>query len=391
MRYTFGVTESGGSVHLLAGDWRGPDFATRADKNTSLCGKLMLHRKLEVGSGHVCRECSTNARGAADPGVLDISAPAPAARPTPATLAARPPGALFVPPARVAAAEVAGARPDDPVGRWVDMTPEMAEKRLQNSAPNRPFRRGRASGYATDMKHGRWLQTGEPIKIDTNGDLIDGQHRLTAIIWAGVTVRMYIVEGVQPEVMGVIDTGIPRTFGDRLSMANMPHGKTLAAVTRRLFLWDQGIYLATSKTFRDESGTSRAPTHQEMDDYLTRHEQLHEVAERAEGWSIPQVAHSLSGICAALFFRLDRDAAISFMGSWDDGANLEPGNPIHTLRERIVRDGPLSESSLGRNYSSELKLAYACIAWNASREGRTLMKLQLPKGGLSNAHYPFPR
>jgi hypothetical protein len=56
MRYTFGVTESGGSVHLLAGDWRGPDFATRADKNTSLCGKLMLHRKLEVGSGHVCRE-----------------------------------------------------------------------------------------------------------------------------------------------------------------------------------------------------------------------------------------------------------------------------------------------------------------------------------------------
>jgi hypothetical protein len=267
----------------------------------------------------------------------------------------------------------------------------MAEKLLQESAPNRPFRRGRASGYATDMKHGRWLQTGEAIMIDKNGQLVNGQHRLTAIIWAETTVRLFIIEGVEPDVMGVLDTGMPRTFGDQLSMRQMPNGKTLAAITRRMLLWDKGIYVATSKSFRDESGTARAPTHQELSEYLAAHQELTEVASLADGWNIPQVQHSLAGICAALFFRLNREMAVEFMDSWADGANLEPTNPIHVLRERIVREGPLTVSSLGRNYSSELKIAYACIAWNAFREGRMIQKLQLPKGGISNAHYPFPR
>ena len=74
--------------------------------------------------------------------------------------------------------------------------------------------------YAKDMKDGNWKDNGETIKIDTNGNLIDGQHRLQAIVDSGVSVDLIIVEGLDPSVADTIDIGRKRSIEQYLKWAD---------------------------------------------------------------------------------------------------------------------------------------------------------------------------
>ena len=71
---------------------------------------------------------------------------------------------------------------DDPAIAWVTITPGDAEQMLESNEANRNMRARVVSAYARDMETDRWLVTGETIKIGRHGELLDGQHRLQAII-----------------------------------------------------------------------------------------------------------------------------------------------------------------------------------------------------------------
>ncbi len=275
---------------------------------------------------------------------------------------------------------------DDPIIYWLDFTPEIAAEWLANPVPDqRPQRKSKIATYAAEMAAENWLPTGEAIKRDKFKRLMDGQHRLSAVMASGRTVRMLVIDNCDPNIMDVLDTGMPRTFADVLR--GNQHARTLAAITRRMFLWDKGEYVGSGNAFLSPEGR-RVPSHTELIAYLADHPELPGLSKLADHWYIPRMAASLAGTCAVLFSRLDHDDMISFMDAWDSGANLAYGSPILTLRERIARDTPLTDKR--GDVVPEIKIALACIAWNAFREGRPLMKLQLPRGGLTKGNYPFP-
>jgi hypothetical protein len=93
------------------------------------------------------------------------------------------------------------------------------------------------------------------------------------------------------------------------------------------------------------------------------------------------------GFAHWLLSEVDTDAATWFLDRVADGAELRTGHPVLALRERIRRE---REDSRGR-MSTEIALALVITAWNAYRAGRTLQKVQLPKGGLSAETFPIPR
>jgi len=64
------------------------------------------------------------------------------------------------------------------------------------------------------MKANLWRRTHQGIAFDTNGRLIDGQHRMWAIVESGCTVWIYVSRGINPEDVVVIDTGISKTYSD---------------------------------------------------------------------------------------------------------------------------------------------------------------------------------
>lgn len=68
------------------------------------------------------------------------------------------------------------------------------------------------------MKNMRWALNGIPIIFDNNGHLIDGHHRLQAIIQAGVPVEMCVCRGVDSSCFPTIDIGLNRKFGQLLAM-----------------------------------------------------------------------------------------------------------------------------------------------------------------------------
>lgn len=100
------------------------------------------------------------------------------------------------------------------------VTPEDAKKMLEKNTINRSIAFKRVQQYATDMKNGKWQNNGEAIKFDRNGRLVDGQHRLSAIVMSGATVEMTIVHEIDTDI-SLFDRGRNRNVTDSLVIEGM--------------------------------------------------------------------------------------------------------------------------------------------------------------------------
>lgn len=99
------------------------------------------------------------------------------------------------------------------------VTPDMAQEWLsKNCDHNRTIKTKTVYSYARDMKNGNWYLTHRGIAFDKDGHLIDGQHRLRAIVLAGVPVKMVVMRDVPKESMGFVDIGVTRSTVDMLKM-----------------------------------------------------------------------------------------------------------------------------------------------------------------------------
>lgn len=97
------------------------------------------------------------------------------------------------------------------------ITPAIAAEMLKkNYMLNRHVRSTHVAALATIMRNGGWMLTPQGISFDTGGALIDGQHRLHAVIHAGVSVDMMVFDGVEPEAYAAFDDHAKRTFADAL-------------------------------------------------------------------------------------------------------------------------------------------------------------------------------
>ena len=98
--------------------------------------------------------------------------------------------------------------------------PELADKWLATDSNNRKLMNEKVHRYAALIHSEDWVasQAIQPVCIDWNGNLIDGQHRLHAIIETGIAVVIDVVFGCDPELKRYIDTGASRTIAQILYM-----------------------------------------------------------------------------------------------------------------------------------------------------------------------------
>lgn len=99
--------------------------------------------------------------------------------------------------------------------------PDTARNWLDTAnTANRPVNKAAVERYAAEMAAGRWQVNGTTIVFDTNGTLVDGQHRLLAICEAQVPVEAIVVRGVPAGSFATIDVGKLRTVSDSLKAAH---------------------------------------------------------------------------------------------------------------------------------------------------------------------------
>lgn len=268
---------------------------------------------------------------------------------------------------------------------WEDVTPEKAAEYLRGNAAGRSLNPNAVNMYARDMAAGRWQLTHQGLAFDEDGVLFDGQHRVNAVVRAGVTVRFWVTRGASRETFGAIDIGRGRSMADRFHIAGHEKDATqLAAVARKVTLWDAGHPWSRRLT----------PTREEIAQAFDAHPEIADAARFAHTWPGRRtLAPALAGFCWWLFSAVDSDDATYFMEALRTGANLERGDPILALRERLLADrgtGSTARASYAAGYQrQEVMLAMTIIAWNHYRKRSKITKIQLPSS-MDDESFPRP-
>ena len=150
------------------------------------------------------------------------------------------------------------------------ITPEVAAKILEDSKTiqNRNVSDHHVEWLTSQMRDGRWVLNGEAIIVDEDGQLLDGQHRLWAVVNSGITIESLVTRGVERKAFPTIDTGAARTSSNTLTMTGEKNTKVLAAALGLLHRYDQGKMLWSLKPsgFSPAVGLALLKQHPEMCD-----------------------------------------------------------------------------------------------------------------------------
>lgn len=98
------------------------------------------------------------------------------------------------------------------------ITPEIAREYLSHNVNNRRIKAATVQALVRDIKNGDFVLTHQGIAFDEDGTLIDGQHRLQAVITAGTPVRMMVTRGLSKRALMVVDRGNTRSLSDIMNI-----------------------------------------------------------------------------------------------------------------------------------------------------------------------------
>lgn len=261
------------------------------------------------------------------------------------------------------------------------ITPQRARQLLDSMPENqRGKKSAKIPAYARDMQADHWdSNTGETLKIDTRGMMIDGQNRCLAVIMADKAVYFDVVYDVPTTAMPVLDTGASRTAADGFKILGVTSRTQATSVVRWSILWDAGIRLG-------QGGRLNPTTTEMMERYQSDPGLYNAAASRSHDCQrLGLATGGPSGMAYYLFHKVDEAEAKSFFDQFVSGANLADNSPILTLLKRFRR------IRLDRITRPE-QLALFVRAWNAFRNDETPATFVIAKDGkLTNDNFPMPR
>ena len=246
------------------------------------------------------------------------------------------------------------------------VTPEKAVEWLGAQHLNRSIRTTLVKRYGQAMKVGEWVDNAEPIRFNSDGTLIDGQHRLSALRDQELTLDLWVARGLTHEAQATIDTGSKRTVGDVMTMRGIPNAHTMAAALNVLHK-----HLIGEDGNRAGYVSVTAPRALEL---YAEHQAIQESLTYAKRVYVnrPALAPGYAVALHYIFSLIDGDDANEFFDRLADGADLKKGSPILALRnllERLEKDSQRAGHRAAKAYVQ----AVTVKAWNAWRAGNTYM------------------
>lgn len=244
----------------------------------------------------------------------------------------------------------------------LDVTPAMAEALLNSNTKNRPLTSGRVEEYAAEMRAGRFPFNGDTVRFDTEAKMLDGQHRLWAIIETDVTMRMLLVFGLDPECFDTIDIGKIRTGPDTVwNLGEDRYRAEIASACQWLVRWQRGD-LDTSARARKVTNTEVKEVYRDNADLVISVELC--TALRSIG---------TVGILSAVHYRVaQRDAELAerMLATLREPAGVAVNDPFFVLRDTLLN----MRRSCGRR-DPIMVLALAIKTVNAAAQGRKMKRL----------------
>lgn len=256
------------------------------------------------------------------------------------------------------------------------ITPKLAEAWLRNNSHNRGVANSRVDQYAADMRRGEWRVNGETIKLAADGQVLDGQHRLLAVLEADTPIDSLVITGLQAVAQETMDQGRARTLADVFKLRGEKYYSPLATSARVLALFELygQIVQPAYQSPPSISQASRA---------LDRNPELRDSVAFMFARRRPWMPSSHMGALHFLFATVDAAAANDFVTKLSSGEDLHRGHAIHTLREQLL------EAHMERvPIVQRTQLALVIKAWNAYMAGQPVTRLASTPGGAKPEAFP---
>lgn len=254
------------------------------------------------------------------------------------------------------------------------------------------------------MREGWWEPAnGDTIAFDTEGNLVNGQHRLSAAqlyqrerpddpVW------FVVVRNVPKKAEQQMDNVVARKLTDYIRREGVPHVDEVCQITlghcmMQLTRAPNYSVLARGSAHYTVDGKTmniRIPLPKAIDIFRRHRGKILQWSER--GHRIQQARLPRGGMLASLGYQLslkEQHRAIQFFETLIEGANtdgtaLKKGDPIRVLRERFIKDRVARNNRMNK-YTF---LALAVKAWVAWNEGRTLDRLAWRGVGPNPEEFP---
>jgi hypothetical protein len=259
----------------------------------------------------------------------------------------------------------------------VNITPKKAREILANNTRNRRVRRAYVARLADAIRRGEWELNGEPIQIAADGTLLNGQHRLLAIVEANVPAKVVLVEGLPGETQDTIDTGSRRRLADVLALRGEADANNLAAALNLLHRYRNGL--------RMDTAGQNAPTPQQAIQLLEDEPGL------TDSLKVGRKVHRETKMSATvatvmyhLFAEVDQRDADEFFRLLCESDPRDSTDPIRRLRTILAR------AAADQHYRPTIYVLCAVTikAFNAWRLGQPVQQLSFRPGGRSPEVFP---
>jgi hypothetical protein len=244
--------------------------------------------------------------------------------------------------------------------KQVTVTPEMAKLLLKQNSNNRRLTQANVDFLASQIVRGDWKLTHQGIAVSESGRLLDGQHRLAAVIKAGVPAQMMLTAGLPDDIFDVLDIGRARRASDVLSIAGAKSSKTLASAVKLKMLyerWPEKIWTADY---------AKCSNHEILAGYEASPALWDRVVAIADGARLHKVL--VSGPFAAMAFLaalqgVDLSRIELLALDLKQGSALRPGSPVLAYRNKVIAS-PAIPSVRGsqRRLAEYIKLLNSCLS-----------------------------
>jgi hypothetical protein len=242
---------------------------------------------------------------------------------------------------------------------------------LDANSMNRPLTRSRVVEYAAAMERGEWLVTHQGIAFDSAGVLLDGQHRLAAIVEADQTIEMTVFSDVPDGTFGVLDTGKKRSAGDTLAVEGEKSTNQLAAMLKIVYLYDTRPELAWS-------GRASRLSNPQVLELLEEHPNIRDYVHVGE--QIGQATGMIKTAAGASSYLIDRRNRRAALSEWYEGiiegTGLGKGDPRLAFRNAMHQMSRQKAGQPLRRKDSREHVAIYLTAFNAWSDGERVRTLR---------------
>jgi hypothetical protein len=207
-----------------------------------------------------------------------------------------------------------------------EIGPDLALRYLRKNTGNRRLSSMHISALARDLAQDRWMFNAQPICFAHTGRLLNGQHRLHAVILAGRSIEVPVVRGLDETAYETYDNHAKRrtAFSGKVES----FGDLALASAMANLLWH---HERKTRSMHNAKATAA-----EIRQIIAEHPRLLVLRSFAR-----RMGHfgraSVIGYAAYVMERDDAVLASRFLAALETGADQRPGHPILTLRGTLQK------------------------------------------------------